>query len=233
MTTHNNRLLSDKAYEDLMQLLGTPGFEPRARLPSEVALSLRLGVSRPVLRQALARLRDEGRVYARKGSGTYVTDALPQVQPMSIGTLKNIADIHSFLGFRRFVEGEAAARAALTRTAEQMDHIRLCRERFDQALAAGSDAVEEDIAFHNAVAEACGNRFFSMTMSALAPQTRFSIGLSRSLSGRPQGARRVGVCQEHLAVEMALEHQDATAARQAMEAHLQGGIDRLFGRGQP
>ena len=61
---------------------------------------------------------------------------------------------------------------ALTRTAEQMDHIRLCRERFDHPNAAGSDAVEEDIAFHNAVAEACGNRFFSMTMSALAPQTR-------------------------------------------------------------
>jgi DNA-binding FadR family transcriptional regulator len=224
------RLLADKAYEDLMQLMGTPGFEPRARLPGETALSQRLGVSRPVLRQALARLRDEGRVYARKGSGTFVTDALPQVKPMSLSTLANIADIRAFLEFRCFVEGEAAARAALMRSTDQMHHVRLCRERFEQALADGSDAVEEDIAFHDAVAQACGNRFFSMTMSALAPQTRFSIGLSRSLSGRPQGQRRVGVCQEHAAIEQALELQDTNAARQAMEAHLHGGIARLFGQ---
>ena len=69
------------------------------------------------------------------------------------------------------MEGEAAARAALMRTTDQM-HPSLCRERFEQALADGSDAVEEDVAFHDAVAQACGNRFFSMTMNALAPQTR-------------------------------------------------------------
>lgn len=223
------RLLADKVYEDLMQLLGTPGFEPRARLPGETALSQRLGVSRPVLRQALARLRDEGRLYVRKGSGTFVTDALPQARPISLSTLANIADIRAFLEFRLFMEGEAAARAAMARTVDQMHHIRLCRERFEQAVADGSDAVEEDVAFHDAVAQACGNRFFSMTMNALAPQTRFSIGLSRSLAGRPQGQRRTGVYHEHRAVERAVEQQDAAAAREAMEAHLRGGIARLFG----
>jgi len=226
----SERLLGDKVYEDLMQLLGTPGFEPRARLPGETALSQRLGVSRPVLRQALARLRDEGRVYARKGSGTFVTDALPQAQPMSLSTLENIADIRAFLEFRCFMEGEAAARAALARSSDQMHEIRRCRERFEQALADGSDAVAEDIAFHDAVAQACGNRFFAMTMNALAPQTRFSIGLSRSLSGRPQGQRRSGVCDEHAAVELAIDERDAQAARDAMEAHLRGGIARLFGQ---
>lgn len=225
-----DRLLADKVYEDLIQLLGTPGFEPRARLPGETALSQRLGVSRPVLRQALARLRDEGRIYARKGSGNFVTDALPQARPLSLSTLENIADIRAFLEFRCFMEGEAAARAALARSADEMHHVRLCRARFEQALADGSDAVEEDVAFHDAVAQACGNRFFGMTMNALAPQTRFSIGLSRSLAGRPQGLRRTGVCREHAAVELAIEQQDPAAARQAMEAHLRGGIARLFGQ---
>jgi GntR family transcriptional repressor for pyruvate dehydrogenase complex len=225
----SERLLGDKVYDDLLQLLGTPGFEPRARMPGETALAQRLGVSRPVLRQALARLRDEGRIYARKGSGTFVTDAMPQARPVSIDTLKNIADIRDFLEFRLFIEGEAAAQAARKRTPDELHHITRCRERFDQALAEGSDAVEEDVAFHDAIAQACGNRFFSMTMTALAPQTRFSIGLSRSLAGRPQGERRGGVCQEHAAVESAIERGDAQAARQAMESHLRGGIDRLFG----
>ncbi|MES2186835.1 MAG: FadR/GntR family transcriptional regulator [Pseudomonadota bacterium] len=226
-------LLGDKVYEDLLQLLGTPGFEPRARLPGETALSQRLGVSRPVLRQALARLRDEGRVYARKGSGTFVTDALPQVQALSLSTLENIPDIRAFLEFRCCMEGEAAARAALTRTRDQMHHLRLCRERFEEAIANGNDAVEEDIAFHEAISQACGNRFFGMTMAALAPQTRFSIALARRLAGRPQGERLADVCREHAAVEQAIERQDAPAARQAVEAHLQGGIRRLFGLPTP
>lgn len=227
--THGERLLGDKIYEDLLQLLGTPGFEPRARMPGETALAQRLGISRPVLRQALARLREEGRIYARKGSGTFVTDAMPLARPVSVDTLKNIADIRDFLEFRLFIEGEAAAQAARQRSAEEMHHIRRCRERFDQALAQGSDAIEEDVAFHDAVAQACGNRFFSMTMTALAPQTRFSIGLSRSLAGRPKGESRDGVCHEHAAVELAIERGDADGARRAMALHLRGGIDRLFG----
>jgi len=77
-----------------------------------------------VLRQALARLRDEGRIYARKGSGTYVTDAMPQARPVAVDTLKNIADIRDFLEFRRFIEGEAAAEAARQHTEEQMHQIR-------------------------------------------------------------------------------------------------------------
>lgn len=232
-TNRPYRLLSDKAYDDLMQLLGTPGFEPRARLPGETVLAQRLGVSRPVLRQAFARLREEGRIQARKGSGTFVTDALPQVKPLSLGTLENIADIRAFLEFRCFIEGEAAARAALMRNADQMHKVSLCRERFEQALAAGSDAVEEDVAFHDAVAQACDNRFFGMTMTALAPQTRFSIGLSRRLAGRPREARTAGVCREHLAIELAVGRHDAAAARHAMEAHLRGGIARLFGSWAP
>ncbi|WP_409050724.1 FCD domain-containing protein [Variovorax guangxiensis] len=79
--------------------------------------------------------------------------------------------------------------------------------------------------------QACGNRFFGMTMTALAPQTHFCIGLSGSLAGRPRDSRRAGVCQEHAAIEAALKQQDAAAARQAMEAHLRGGIARLFGSG--
>lgn len=225
-----DRLLADRVYDELLRLLGTPGFEPQVRLPGEMALSQRLGVSRPVLRQALARMRDEGRVTTRKGSGNYVTDALPQAQPLSLGTLRNIPDIRAFLDFRCCMEGEAAARAALVRTADQMVYIRDCRERFERALAEERDAVDEDIAFHESIAQACGNRFFSMTMAALEPQTRFSIGLVRSLAGRPRGERMADVCREHAAIEQAIERQDAAAARQAAEAHLQGGIARLFGQ---
>ncbi len=223
-------MLGDKVYADLLQLLGTPGFEPRARMPAETALAERLGVSRPVLRQALSRLRDEGLVQTLKGSGTFVADTLPTREAPFFGTLNHIADIRAFLEFRCCMEGEAAALAALARTADQLEHIRACRDRFEQALTHGREALEEDIAFHEAISQACGNRFFGMTIAAFAPQTRFSIGLVRSIAGKPRGERLADVCREHAHIEQAIAQQDAPAARQAMESHLRGGIARLFGQ---
>lgn len=223
-------MLGDKVYADLLQLLGTPGFEPRARMPAETALSQRLGVSRPVLRQALARLREEGHVQAVKGSGNFVADTLPTREAPFFGTLNHIADIRAFLEFRCCMEGEAAERAALSRTAGQLEHIRQCHDRFADALMHGRDALEEDIAFHEAISQACGNRFFGMTIAAFAPQTRFSIGLVRSLGGRPKGERLSDVCQEHALVVQEIAQQNAAGARQAMQAHLRGGIARLFGQ---
>src|SRR3954466_6053829 len=43
-----------------------------ARLPSEGALSSAFGVSRPVVREALARLRERGLVETLNGNGTFV-----------------------------------------------------------------------------------------------------------------------------------------------------------------
>lgn len=224
-----DRLLKDKVYDDLLRLLGTPGFESQARMPGENAMAQRLSVSRPVLRQALARLREEGRIHTRKGSGNFVAEVLPQGKGMDYGPLTNIPDIRAFLEFRCSIEGEAAARAALNCTPAQMADIRLHRERFDAALAAGDSAMEEDIAFHAAIAQASGNRFYGMTLAALAQQTRFAIGLVRSLGGRSRDDRLSDVRREHATIEAAIAQGDAAAARLAMEEHLKSGIDRLFG----
>ncbi|KJV27346.1 GntR family transcriptional regulator [Aquitalea magnusonii] len=47
-----------------------------ARLPAERVLASRFGVSRPAVREAIGALQNEGRVFTKQGSGTYV-NALP------------------------------------------------------------------------------------------------------------------------------------------------------------
>lgn len=49
-------------------------YAPGDKLPTEAALSVRFGVNRHTVRQGLAVLADEGIVYARRGSGVFVTD---------------------------------------------------------------------------------------------------------------------------------------------------------------
>ena len=63
MTTHRGSL-SDTVYEALHELITTGALAENSRLPSENELALEYKVSRPVLRQALSRLRDEGLLWA-------------------------------------------------------------------------------------------------------------------------------------------------------------------------
>lgn len=229
-TSTSDLLLGDKVYQQLLALLGTGDYTTGTRLPGEMALASQFGVSRPVLRQALARLRSEGRIHSRKGSGHFVGDTQPQTSLVSFGQLSSIPDIRNFLEFRCSVEGETAARAAIHHGAEDLAHIARRRRAFEEALRSGASGIEEDIAFHLAIARSCGNRFFAMTMEALVAQTRFSIELVRKLSDSPAAQRYTQVCAEHAAIEAGIASRDAGAARDAMVAHLRGGIARLFGQ---
>ena len=217
--------LSERAYHHLLARIKAAPLD--SRLPSELALAQELGVSRPVLRQALERLRSEGRVYSRKGSGHYV--GLPP-QAVPFGPLTSIADVRSFLEFRCTLESEMAALAAAHHGRTELTAIRTARKALERAVALGQPGIEHDIAFHAAIAQASGNRFYVMTMSALAEQTRYSIRLVRELSGQRPPARSLEVHAEHAAIEKAIAARDSEGAAAAMRAHLQGGILRLFGK---
>jgi DNA-binding FadR family transcriptional regulator len=222
--------LSGKVYEQLLALLGSESYAPDVRLPSEQMLAQRFAVSRPVLRQALFRLRTEGYIYSRKGSGSFVRAPIALAPAIALDPLHSIPDVRHFLEFRCVMEGEIAALAATRITAPEIVEIDQLRVAIDSALAAGKSAIEEDIALHAAFARMSGNRFFALTLTAVAEQTRFSIRLTRELSNRPVFDRHAEVAREHAAITAAIASGNAEAARQTMTAHLRGGIKRLFGQ---
>ena len=63
--------LTDQAKANIKQRILDNEFED-GRIPSETDLANELGVSRTTIRDALSRLENEGAVYRRQGSGTYV-----------------------------------------------------------------------------------------------------------------------------------------------------------------
>ncbi|HWL80175.1 MAG TPA: FCD domain-containing protein [Roseomonas sp.] len=226
-----SRPLSDAVHARLLEMLGSGEFPQGARLPGEHALAGRFAVSRPVLRQALARLQAEGRIETRKGSGTFVREAAAS-PPLSLAyePLSSIPDVRSFLEFRCGLESEMAARAAAYAGPATRAALRRAAQALEAEAAAGRPAIEEDIAFHLAIARASGNRFFVATLAALAEQMRFSIRLTRELCTLPSAARFAEMQAEHDRILAAIESGDAAAAHSAMAAHLRGGIRRLFGQ---
>jgi len=221
-------MLSDEVYDQLLALLGSGTWLRDTRLPSEHELAKRFAVSRPILRQALARLRTEGRLYSRKGSGTYVREVV-EPSRITFDPLGSIPEVRSFLEFRCSVESEMTARATRRADPDAIAEVGQARRRLEDALATGAPGVEEDVAFHMAIAQATGNRFFITTLAALSEQMIFSIRLTRELATHPAPERFAAVVREHARIHLAMEKGDAAEARAAMNDHLMGGIKWLFG----
>ena len=222
-------LLTDAVYDQVLALIQGDKLSTGDRLPGEHALAARFAVSRPVVRQALARLRAEGRVMATRGAGHFVGEE-PELKTIDYGPIQGIPDVRSFLEFRCILEGESAALAAQSRDARLRAAITARRKAMEAAASRGEPGIEEDIAFHAAIAKASENRYLILTIAALMEHIRVAIRLVRELSPQPMMHRWRDVRAEHLRIDEAIAARDPEAARQAMTQHLRSGIARLFPR---
>ena len=223
--------LNDRVYDYIVSQIIVGAFALNARLPTEMQLAERLSVSRPVVRQALRRLKDDGLVISRQGAGTFVVRR-PAHQVFSFAAVGSVADIQKCFAFRIALESEAAAIAASEHNQESLDRLAQTLEDLERSLKSGTGGIDEDIAFHQAVAAASDNRFFLSTMSAIASQIRVGIGLNRSLTLEQPRARRIAVQEEHRAIYDAIVARDADEARRLMHRHLENARLRIFEGGE-
>jgi GntR family transcriptional repressor for pyruvate dehydrogenase complex len=201
------------------------------KLPTEQELIGRFGVSRTVIREAMASLRSEGLVVSRQGSGVYVADhqANPTFRIVS-DEVRSLTEVQNVLQLRLAVELEAAAIAAEKRGDDDLAQMRNCLEIIDASIAAGGSAIEADFAFHRAISSATGNPYFERFMHFLGPVIipRQSI---RPPSETP-GQRRAYLEQvqaEHRRIYQAIERRNAEAARYTLREHLEASRER-YGR---
>ncbi len=219
--------LNDRVYDYIVSQIVVGAFALNSRLPTEMQLAEQLSVSRPVVRQALRRLKDDGLVLSRQGAGSFVVRR-PAHQVFSFADVGSVADIQKCFAFRIAVESEAAAIAASEHDQTALDHLARSLKDLERSLKSGTGGVEEDIAFHQAVAAASDNRFFLSTMAAIASQIRVGIGLNRSLTLEQPRARRIAVQEEHSAIYEAIAARDAPEARRLMRLHLENARLRIF-----
>lgn len=196
-------------------------------MPTENALAELLSVSRPVVREALARLRDDGLVVSRRGSGTYVRRA-PVQADRTLAPLSSIADMRRCLEFRISLECETAWHAARELTAEGWARIASALDQLENDFAQGEIGVEPDYLFHLAVAAATENRFFLASMTAMRDPITVGMTITRNFSFLRTEERRRSLHEEHVAIAKAIEGRDPDAARQAMHRHLTNAMQRAF-----
>jgi len=203
------------------------------KLPSEQAFIDEFGVSRTVVREAIANLKAVGMIATQQGVGAFVLRG-DAVSPFRIeaSTLEMVNEAIAVLEVRISLESEAAYLAAIRRQETHLAKMRAAMAAMAAAVEAGEDSVECDLAFHSAIAEATGNKhflaLFTYLGTLLIPRARLQ---NAHLQGTSRQEYLAQINREHEAIYSAIEQQDPEGARAAIRLHLNGSRFRLRARG--
>jgi len=200
--------------------------KPGDRLPTEQEFAALHGVSRAVIREAIAKLRHEGLVVSRQGIGAFV--ASPEaansltLEPNSLAVPEDYRHLYEL---RLMLETGAAELAAIQRTDEDLAEMARCIDNMAKVKDLHGAYVETDIAFHRAVAGATKNPFVSLFISFVDVKLKESILVAlRSLDFATTSAISRG---EHQLIYDAIAAGDPAAAAAAMRSHLTNSSRRL------
>ena len=219
--------LSDQVTEALLARIESGQLRAGEKLPPEAALVPEFGVSRTVVREAISRLKHEGLVESRQGSGVFVRQQ-PAITSLKIDdtVLESRESISQIVELRPAIESETAALAAQRHSNEQLSEMESALAAIDHEVSAGRDGVEADVAFHRSIAQATGNPFILKTIDFLAQYLKAATRMTRGNESRRVEFMRQ-VREEHGAIIAAIRDRDAVMARNAAAIHLFNAARRL------
>lgn len=215
--------LSQAVIRQIESLILQGVLRPAERLPAERDMAAMMGVSRPSLRDALARMQNEGLLVARPGSGIYVADVLGSAFSPALVRLiaRHPQAVADYLSFRKDLEGLAAERAAISATDSDLAVINETLRQM-QAMHPQNDPQAEsalDVAFHMAIIEASHNVIALHMMRSMYDLLRAGVFYNRTRLFQP-GEARIRLLAQHEAINAALQARDGPGARQRIHEHL-------------
>jgi DNA-binding FadR family transcriptional regulator len=201
---------------------------PGGKLPTESRLTETFGVSRTVIREAIATLAADGLVEVRQGAGIFVRER-PSLAFVSMSKEigNKISQALNVLEVRMGIEIESAGLAAMRRNSAQEAQIQEAFFEFERLLAADQATGKTDFAFHRAIAAATNNPFYVEVLDALGTRT-IPCDITSPWGTESVLARdyQVGLQREHLVILNAISAENPQAARDAMRAHLMASQER-------
>jgi GntR family transcriptional regulator, transcriptional repressor for pyruvate dehydrogenase complex len=198
---------------------------PGSRLPTELELIAATGVSRTVVREAVAALRADGLVVTRQGVGAFVPENARRPLRIDFDRLSPLRAVLEVMELRTGIEIEAAGLAAERASTSQIRRIVRCLDAINVAIRRGDDAIAEDFALHCSIADATGNPQFRRFLEHLG---RFVIPRQtiRGGPGIPKRAYSKTFQQEHRDIVHAIRVGAVAQARSAMRRHLHNSRKR-------
>lgn len=213
--------LTDKAIEQIRELIRTGALPPGSRLPPEPDLAAQLGLSRNLAREAVKALAVARVLEVRRGDGTYVTSLQPSLLLEGLGGAVELMQgdsgaLQDLMEVRRLLEPVATALAATRISDDQLAEV---KKHLD-AMREARDDVERlnvhDAAFHHAVVSATGNETLLTLLEAISGRT-LRARIWHGLVDIQAAGRTLA---EHEAIFDALSNRDAALGQAAALLHV-------------
>jgi DNA-binding FadR family transcriptional regulator len=227
--------LKEACVQRLEELILSGELKAGEKLASERELALQLGISRPVLHEALVDLAAKGLVTIEPRRGVYINDFRVNG---SVAILSSLLAYHqgrldpalmqSLLDMRQLVETETARLAAANRTEE---HLRQFQELLSLEAAVNptdpASLTDLDFSFHLLVALASGNLIYPLIINSFKNvYTSLTGAFFQHFAG---SERLVEVLAYHRRLVIAIHQQEATMAAECMHEMLAHGERQLLG----
>jgi GntR family transcriptional repressor for pyruvate dehydrogenase complex len=194
---------------------------PGSQLPTEQEMIAATGVSRTVVREAVACLRSDGLVTVRQGVGAFVAHHARRPFRIEVDDLHSLHEALQIMELRTGVEIESAGLAAERGETAAFAKIAEAYDMIEGAIERGETAVDEDFAFHCSIADATGNsqfrRFLEYLGRFIIPRQSIRTSLPRMEDQRSYLMR---IQREHLEILDCIRKQAPASARAAMRRHL-------------
>ncbi|MBP9041799.1 MAG: FadR family transcriptional regulator [Anaerolineaceae bacterium] len=226
--------LKQACIERLEGMILSGGLKPGEKLPSERDFAASLGVSRPVLHEALVDLEAKGLVSILPRRGVVINDFR---QSGSLAVLSSLLNYnngalapefqHSLLAMRILIERETARLAAVSATPEQIEKLhQILQDEIETHRADATRLTELDFAFHSQLALASGNLVYPLILNSFKNiYIHFTATFFRQIADT---AIIDEVIQYHQRLIVALANRQPDEAAAVMEEMLVRGEQQLL-----
>lgn len=201
----------------IRDLINYKNLEPGDRLPSERMLSEKFGVSRGNVREAIQKLEFYGLLNSIPQSGTFVANIGVIALNGMIDDILRLEDpdFKSLVETRILLELKTVRLASLRRTEDDLIRIKEALDAYERKVLSGEDAVQEDLLFHLAIAQASKNSTINTFMLTITPQIIMDFEKYHVCDKR---LSVIGI-EEHTEIYEAIKKQDPELAKQKMKNH--------------
>ena len=216
--------LYENIIEQLIALIKDGTLKPGDKLPPERKLAEDLCVSRTAIREALRSLETMGYISSKVGGGTYINEiTLGNVMnPFSAVLSQNKKLIVELLEVRMLLETEIARLAALRITPQKILAIQKAVDKMRNDIAAGSNGLEADNEFHNALAVASENEALKLILDMCGDLLSKTREATLNIKGQPQSTLK-----DHEEIYDAIRKGDSVLAARHMKQHLANAQNNL------
>jgi GntR family transcriptional repressor for pyruvate dehydrogenase complex len=228
LTKLSRETLAEQAARNLMAFIESQELKPGKLLPPETKLAADLGVSRPIIREALKSLEGKGIITIVSGKGAVVRPLDRQTLQLFFQRAVQMEHetIIDLMELRKGVEVQSAALAAQRRTPEDLAQLTNIVAEMRRNLHMPDSYVELDMAFHQLIAATTRNAMIFHLVGAV--REAISGALHENML-RPQTNEHLERVQAgHEAILASLERADVEEAERSMAVHFDEAIVSLI-----